>query len=142
MTDKKAPSPARPPSKDPESTKPDTRRSRTVVGIGASAGGLEAFSALLAQLPADTGMAFVFFQHLDPTHASLLTHLLSTKTAMPVAEVTDGLRVMPDHVYVVPPGADMTLGGGGSRSRRVMRRPHGTYRSMTFCDRWRSIWAS
>src|SRR5664280_2119021 len=88
------------------------RRSCVVAGIGASAGGLEAFSALLENLPADTGMAFVFVQHLDPKHPSLLTHLLSAKTAMSVTEVTDGVRVAPDHVYVVPPGADMTLEGG------------------------------
>ncbi len=57
-------------------------------------------------------MAFVLLQHLDPTRASLLTHLLSAKTVMAVTEVTDGLRVMPNHVYIVPPGADMTLEGG------------------------------
>jgi two-component system CheB/CheR fusion protein len=82
-----------------------------VAGIGASAGGLEAFSALLEKLPGDTGMAFVFFQHLDPHHPSLLTHLLSAKTAMAVTEVTDGLSVAPDRVYVVPPGSDMALAG-------------------------------
>jgi two-component system CheB/CheR fusion protein len=80
-----------------------------VAGIGASAGGLEAFSALLEKLPGDTGMAFVFFQHLDPHHPSLLTHLLSAKTAMAVTEVTDGQSLAPDHVYVVPPGSDMVL---------------------------------
>ena len=83
-----------------------------VVGIGASAGGLEAFSTLLEKLPEDTGMAFVFVQHLDAKHASLLSHLLSAKTAMSVTEVTDGVPVAPDHVYVVPPGVDMTLEGG------------------------------
>ena len=63
-----------------------------VVGIGASAGGLEAFSRLLQSLPADTGMAFVLVQHLDPQHPSLLSHLLAGKTAMPVSEATDGVR--------------------------------------------------
>jgi two-component system, chemotaxis family, CheB/CheR fusion protein len=87
-------------------------RSCVVVGIGASAGGLEAFSALLEQLPLDTGMAFVFLQHLDPHHPSLLTHLLSAKTAMNVTEVTDGLRVAADHVYVIPPDADMEFAEG------------------------------
>jgi two-component system, chemotaxis family, CheB/CheR fusion protein len=112
VTDKKAP-PRTPPPKVPTPAMPDPgRRSCMVVGVGASAGGLEAFSALLENLPADTGLAFVLLQHLDPKHASLLTHLLSAKTAMAVAEVTDGVRVVADHVYIVPPGADMTLEGG------------------------------
>jgi two-component system CheB/CheR fusion protein len=79
---------------------------------GASAGGLQAFSTLLEQLPLDTGMAFVFLQHLDPHHPSLLTHLLSARTAMPVIEVSDGLCVAPDHVYVIPPDADMEFAEG------------------------------
>src|SRR5580698_2150102 len=61
-----------------------------VVGIGASAGGLEAFTKLLKHLPGNTGMAFVLVQHLDPTHASALTEILSRATAMPVTEVKDG----------------------------------------------------
>jgi two-component system CheB/CheR fusion protein len=82
-----------------------------VAGVGASAGGLEAFSQLLEGLPANTGVAFVFLQHLDPKHRSLLAHLLSGRTAMAVTEVTDGVRVAPDHVYVIPPGADMLIAG-------------------------------
>ena len=97
----------------PESAKEHaSRRPRIVVGIGASAGGLEAVSALVENLPTDTGMAFVFVQHLDPKHPSLLTHLLSAKTAMGVTEVTDGVALAPDHLYIVPPGADMTFGSG------------------------------
>ena len=91
------------------------RRPFTVAGIGASAGGLEAFSALLEKLPADTGMAFVFLQHLDPNYPSLLAHLLSAKTAMSVVEVTDGLQVVADRVYVIPPGADMVFESGRLR---------------------------
>src|SRR3989449_11496269 len=83
-----------------------------IVGIGASAGGLEAFSQLLRALPADTGMAFVLDQHLDPKHESQLPEVLSRTTAMPVVAVTDRLRAEPDHVYVIPPNADMTIGGG------------------------------
>src|ERR1700689_2476312 len=64
-----------------------------VVGFGASAGGLEAFSEVLAHLPADTGMAFVLVQHLDPKHASVLAELLARSSAMPVEEVRDGKRV-------------------------------------------------
>src|SRR5439155_13743771 len=69
-----------------------------IVGIGASAGGLEAFIQLLAALPADTGMAFVLVQHLDPMHESLLPELLAPHTTMPVTVVEDELAIKPDHV--------------------------------------------
>ena len=74
-----------------------------VVGIGASAGGLDALSRLLENLPHDTGMAFVLLQHLDPSHPSILTELLAAKTAMPVAAAAEGIPVEADHVYVAPP---------------------------------------
>src|SRR5580704_6802898 len=77
----------------------------TVVAIGASAGGIEALSELINCLPTDTGMAFVLVQHLDPKHHSLLTELLARKTAMPVTEVSEGLVVQPNRVYVIPPNA-------------------------------------
>src|SRR5438552_1990014 len=93
-------------------SEPLERTTFPVVGIGASAGGLEAFSQLLKELPADTGMAFVLIQHLDPTHESRLSDVLSRTTAMPVLAVTDHLPVEPDHVYVIPSNADMTIGGG------------------------------
>jgi len=80
-----------------------------VVGIGASAGGLEAFTKLLKHLPDDTGMAFVLVQHLDPTHASALTEILSRATTMPVTEVRDGIRAEPNHVYVIPPNTNMAI---------------------------------
>jgi two-component system CheB/CheR fusion protein len=83
-----------------------------IVGIGASAGGLEAFIQLLRNLPADTGMAFVLVQHLDPKHESVLTGLLSRRTNIPVKEVKDGIAVEPDHVYVMPPNTDMTISEG------------------------------
>jgi two-component system, chemotaxis family, CheB/CheR fusion protein len=83
----------------------------TIVGVGASAGGLEAFTQLLKHLPTDTGMAFVLIQHLDPTHASLLTELLAKATAMPVCEVRDGMEVLPDRVYIIPPNVEMTIDG-------------------------------
>lgn len=82
-----------------------------VVGIGASAGGLEAFTELLRALPNDTGMAFVFVQHLDPTHATVLTDLLSRATRMPTSQVEDGTPVRPDHVYVIPPNHSLTIAG-------------------------------
>ena len=82
-----------------------------VVGIGASAGGLEAFTQLLQHLPADTGMAFVFIQHLAPQHPSMLASLLSRTTAMPVMEVQHGTPVQPNHVYVIPPNTLMRIAG-------------------------------
>jgi two-component system, chemotaxis family, CheB/CheR fusion protein len=83
-----------------------------VVGIGASAGGLEAFSKLLAALPLDTGMAFVLVQHLDPTHESLLTELLGRTTGLKVTEIIDGSRVEANHVFVIPPNANLTIKNG------------------------------
>ena len=80
-----------------------------VVGVGASAGGLDAFTKLLKSLPIDTGMAFVLVQHLDPKHVSLLPELLARATAMPVTEIGDGMRVTPNHVYVMPPNYSLAL---------------------------------
>src|SRR5687767_1922350 len=83
-----------------------------IVGVGASAGGLEAFSQMLRALPVDTGMAFVLVQHLSPTHDSQLAEILSRTTAMPVTEVQAEPRVEPNHVYVIPPGRDMVIAQG------------------------------
>jgi two-component system CheB/CheR fusion protein len=83
-----------------------------IVGIGASAGGLEAFTQLLRALPTDTGMAFVFIQHLAPTRDTVLTDLLSRATRMPTSQVEDATRVQPDHVYVIPPNHSMTISDG------------------------------
>jgi len=82
------------------------------VGIGASAGGLEAFSQLLQSLPADTGMAFVLVQHLDPKHASRLGPLLANATPMPVCEAEEGQAVRPGHVYIIPPDTTLTVAEG------------------------------
>jgi two-component system, chemotaxis family, CheB/CheR fusion protein len=83
-----------------------------IVAIGASAGGLEAMRQLLANLPDDTGMAFVVIQHLDPDRPSMLASMLGSDARMPVVEVSDGLRTEPNHVYVIPPGADLSIEGG------------------------------
>jgi two-component system CheB/CheR fusion protein len=106
------------------STPPRTRRSQDVVrrtasvkslpefpvvGVGASAGGLEAFTQLLSCLPSDTGMAFVLIQHLDPNHESLLVQALSRATTMRVVAITDGMPIERDHVYVIPPNADAAV---------------------------------
>jgi two-component system, chemotaxis family, CheB/CheR fusion protein len=80
-----------------------------IAAIGASAGGIEAFTELVRSLPKDTGMAFVLIQHLDPKHRSMLTELVSKETVMRVAEVTDGMKAEPDHVYVIPPNASMFI---------------------------------
>ena len=74
-----------------------------VVGIGASAGGLEALQQFLTFLPKDTGMAFVIIQHLSPDHKSLLGEILSKYTAMPIQEVTDGMQVKRNNIYLIPP---------------------------------------
>lgn len=91
---------------------PPGNPSLLIVGIGASAGGLEAFTQVLTHLPGDTGMAYVLVQHLDPTHKSLLSDLLARATKMPVQEIKQDLLIEPDHVYVLSPGTDLTLENG------------------------------
>lgn len=83
-----------------------------IVAIGASAGGLEALDIFLRSVPANSGMAFVVVQHLDPKRQGLLPELLQRATPMPVQQVTDRLKVLPDHVYVIPPNHDMSLLNG------------------------------
>ena len=83
--------------------------SLVVVGIGASAGGLEPLQELLQQVPAKSGLVFVVVQHLKPHHTSMLAELLSRHTAMPVVQAADGIRAEPDHVYVISPGTLLTL---------------------------------
>ena len=91
-----------------------------IVGVGASAGGLEAFTELLKQLPIDTGMGFVLVQHLDPQHESALTQILKRATSMPVDEVSDNLPVEPNHIYVIPRNTSLTITSGklGLHSRQ------------------------
>ncbi|MGD0363811.1 MAG: chemotaxis protein CheB, partial [Bryobacteraceae bacterium] len=83
-----------------------------IVGVGASAGGLEAFTELLTHLPEDTGMGFVLIQHLDPSHESHLTELLSKASKMPVSEVKGETRVEANRVYVIPPCCNLSLANG------------------------------
>lgn len=96
-------------SQEPQS---NLRELFPIVGIGASAGGLEAFTELLSHLPTDTDMAFVLIQHLSPHQKSLLTEILSRTTRMPVTEVVDGMAVLLNHVYVIPPNTIMTISQG------------------------------
>ena len=83
-----------------------------VVGIGMSAGGLEVATAFLRAMPADSGMAFIFVQHLDPTRESLLADLLGRETAMPVVRIEDGMRIAPNHVYVIVPATTLLIEKG------------------------------
>jgi two-component system CheB/CheR fusion protein len=80
-----------------------------IVGIGASAGGLEALELFLENVPAGSGMAFVIVQHLDPTHKGIMPELLQRVTAMPVVQVKDRTKVKPSCVYVIPPNKDMSI---------------------------------
>ncbi len=93
------------------SRKTQTLQPVPIVGIGASAGGLEAFGNLIESLPLKTGMAYVLIQHLDPLHKSMLVELLARFTQIPVTEVKNGTLVTSDHIYVIPPGKCMTLKG-------------------------------
>jgi two-component system CheB/CheR fusion protein len=83
-----------------------------VVGIGASAGGLEACTKLLASLPPQSGMAFILIQHLDPKHESMMVDLLSAHTTMAVLQAADGIRIQPDHFYIIPPATYLAVKGG------------------------------
>jgi len=104
-------------------TTPATR----VVAVGASAGGLDAFIELLSAIPAGTGLAFVLVQHLDPRHDSMLAGILTRAAAIPVQQVTDGMRIERDHVYVIPPDREMTVSHGilrlAPRTSAVPHRP-------------------
>ncbi|PUA18260.1 SAM-dependent methyltransferase [Glaciimonas sp. PCH181] len=89
--------------------KPEAAGSFRIVGIGASAGGLEAFEQFFRPCPDDSGMAFILISHLDPDHASLLTEILQRSTAMRVSEAQDNEQVLPNCVYVIPPNRDLTI---------------------------------
>jgi two-component system CheB/CheR fusion protein len=100
------------PVETPKPQAEDTRhggRLFPIVGIGASAGGLEALEIFLRNVPAGSGIAFVIVQHLDPTHKGIMVELLQRATAMKVVQVTDRLAVEPDRVYVIPPNRDMSI---------------------------------
>jgi two-component system, chemotaxis family, CheB/CheR fusion protein len=84
-----------------------------IVGVGASAGGLEAFERLLRHLPPDESMALVYVQHLDPTRDSALPELLGRHAQVPVEVIHDQTTVEPGRVYVIPPNTSLTLRGGG-----------------------------
>ncbi len=99
------------PDANPEKANAEREPGFPIVGIGASAGGLAAYEAFFASMPADTesGMAFVLVQHLDPVHKSMLTELVRRYTKMQVFEVTDGMEVEPNCIYIIPPNKDMAM---------------------------------
>ena len=83
-----------------------------VVGVGASAGGLQAFKELVKSIPRSSGMAYIFVQHMAPQHESLLADILQKLTTIPVVEITDNLQVKPDHIYIIPPNKMLTANDG------------------------------
>src|SRR4051794_23885050 len=92
-----------------------------IVGIGASAGGLDAFIKFFEPLPATLGMAYVVIQHMAPNHESILAGLLAAHTSIPVREAQDGSAILADHIYVIPPNADLTIEQGRLRlAKRTM----------------------
>jgi len=116
-----------------------------IVGVGASAGGLEAFTRLLKQMPPDTGLGFVLVQHLDPQHDSALVQLLGRTTSMPVREVTQDLRVEADHVYIIPPNTNLGIAQGRlklqprQQTGRAQRVIDGFFESLAQDQRERAI---
>jgi len=88
--------------KKPKTQPPATVQNFPIVGIGASAGGLDAFKRLLAAIPESSGMAYVLVQHLDPSHESILPEILQRVTKIPVHEITEDIHLAPDHIYIIP----------------------------------------
>src|SRR4051812_42446205 len=86
-----------------------------VIGIGASAGGLEALLSFLEHVPADSGMAFVTIFHLSPEHESSAAEILQRATPMKVVQVKQPMPIEANHVYVIPPGVDLTMDDGHLR---------------------------
>ena len=97
----------------------------SVVGIGASAGGLDACRKLMDALPAGSGIAFILVQHLDPTHESMMVDLLAGHTSMTVRQATEGMPIERDHLYVIPPGTYLSVGNGALHLSQPQAR-HGT----------------
>jgi two-component system CheB/CheR fusion protein len=91
------------PGGPPDEPAPAEPGSFPIVGLGASAGGLEALETFFTHMPPDSGLAFVVIQHLDPSHKSMLPALIQRYTQMPLKKVEDGLAVEPNCVYIIPP---------------------------------------
>lgn len=116
-----------------------------IVGIGASAGGLEAFIQVFSKMPVDMGMAFVLVQHLDPTHPSMSADIISRATQLMVEEVKDGTRILPNHIYIIPPNYNMVVQNGvlNLSVRDVTSGPHMTidsfFQSLARSEKQRAV---
>jgi two-component system, chemotaxis family, CheB/CheR fusion protein len=106
-------------------------RGPPMVGIGASAGGLDALTKLVSALPVNGGRAYIIVQHLDPTHKSLMAELLAEHTPMPVLQATDGAVVEADHIYVIPAGRYLSVSGGTLQLSKPTA-PHGARMPVDF----------
>ena len=95
-----------------------------IIGMGGSAGSLEAFDEFFRNMPTDTGLAFVLVSHLDPTHKGIMPELLQRITTMKVQQAKDGMKVRPNHVYIIPPNKDMSI-MHGTLQLLVPSRPRG-----------------
>jgi len=102
-----------------------------IVGIGASAGGLEALTKLIKAMPGDAGMGYIVVQHLDPTHESLMGELLAEHTEMPVLQAADGMIVERDHIYVIPAGVYLSIAAGALQLSKPSA-PHGARMPVDF----------
>ena len=126
---------------DSESTLNETdipKQDLIIVGIGASAGGLEAFKSFFSRMSADSGMAFVLAQHLAPDHPSMLVELLSRTTSMPVCEAVNEMAVIANHVYIIPPNATLTIENLRSVSTRRQANSSGLNRLYSSWNRRRT----
>jgi two-component system CheB/CheR fusion protein len=116
-----------------------------IVGIGASAGGLDAFKRFFTKMSSDSGMAFVLIPHLDPTHESVMVDIIRNYTDMDVTEIKDGMPVEPNNIYLIPPNKNLTLVNSSLQlwspvERRGLRHPIDTFfRSMAMDQKERSI---
>ena len=99
----------KPPSPSPTQPEGGQKRAFYIIGMGGSAGSLEAFDEFFRNMPANTGRAFVLVSHLDPTHKGIMPELLQRVTTMKVQQVKDGMKVQPNHVYIIPPNKDMSI---------------------------------
>jgi len=113
-----------------------------IVGLGASAGGIEALQQFFEALPADSGMAFLVVLHLAPEHSSMLADVLARHTAIAVQEARHGVPVQPDHVYVIPPGAYLTIRGRQLQLRESDQADVPRVPSTHCSARWRTSWTS
>lgn len=98
-----------PTHKESASIEKEEKNPFSIVGMGGSAGSLEAFEEFFRNMPADSGLAYVLVSHLDPTHKGIMPELLQRVTTMKVQQAKDGMKVQPNHVYIIPPNKDMSI---------------------------------